>query len=314
MSIVFIVFGNKEFGLGHLSRSRNIIAILNDLNHKVITIQNINPFYISVNHIIEEGNYAKFLEKARKILDSIECDRILIDLPFSRELKENIPKLFGNHKSTKIIAFDFFDYDSEFIDIVVNQYNQFMIDEEPQITVYEGIKFSIIRKEFWNLRREKYETKADELNIIISCGGTDPALNTEKALNLCKQWQDKGLKLNVKAISDRLKSTLDVKNSEILSSPPNFPEMLAKADISMLSGGITVLESSYLGTPAIAFAQSELEANFIKFLEDKGLLVPYNSPDIDRILSTDFREKMSANQRNQVDNKGIKRIIELILE
>ena len=66
-----------------------------------------------------EENYAKFLEKSREILDTIECDRILIDLPFSTELKENIPKLFGKHKSTKIIAFDFFDYNSEFIDKAV---------------------------------------------------------------------------------------------------------------------------------------------------------------------------------------------------
>lgn len=314
MSIALVTFGNKEVGLGHLSRSRNLIDPLKGRGQDVIIIQNSNPFNIDVDHLIEESNYELFLDALKESLHSLTPDIVVLDLPYKEILLKKIPEFLVNFKRINVVAFDFFDYKNDYVHSAINLFNHYFENNELKIKVYEGIKYANIRREFWNLRNMKKLTdETDTIKIIISCGGSDPSGNTLKALELCFDWIHQGYKLDIIVITNTdLKSYRDL-NFKLVSSPSNFHENIFNSDIAMLSGGTTVLEACYLGTPIVAFPQNQEEEGFFLSLQNKGLVLLSNSLERDKILDSEERKIISDKQRLRVDEKGIERICEIII-
>ena len=315
LDCVIVSFGNNQYGLGHLSRIRSLISLLKTNNFKIITIQNVNPFNLSDISIKNEKTYEKYLKIVSDEVQKINSHILLLDLPFNDILLNELPNIAKSDFNRKVIALDYFDYQSNYIDVAINLVNHNLTKlDNVKIVLHSGIEYAIIREAFWLLRKEfkKEKEDFDLLDVLISFGGSDPKGLTKEGIKLCENWKKMDINLNITIVLGAF-SKVNIKGDHtILRSPPDFPSILAKSDIALTSGGITSLEACFVGTPIVVFPQVPEHKTFFKWLENQGLAVCFDSPDLIKILNNNFRERMITNQMQKVDGKGAIRIIAII--
>ncbi len=315
LDCIIVSFGNNKYGLGHISRIRSIISLLRKKDYKIIAIQNINPFKMSDILLKDEKSYKKYLKLVSDEIQEINSYILLLDLPFNDILINKLPLITKSNFKRKVIALDFFGYQSNDIDVSINLVNHNLHkDDKVKIEIFSGIEYSIIRDDFWPLRELIKSVKNDDeyLDILITFGGSDPKGLTKEGIKLCENWKKKGKKLNITVVLGELNQVDLSENYTVLKSPENFHSLLAKSDIVLTSGGITSLEACFVGTPIIVFPQLPEHEFFFKWLERQGLALFYNSPNLDKIFNKTYREKMIENQKKKVDGSGALNIFELI--
>lgn len=315
MNIVAISFGNNKYGLGHLSRIKTLISLLKKNNFKIITIQNVNPFNLSDISIRNEKSYEKYLKIVSDEVQKINSHVLLLDLPFNDILLNELPNLVKSGFNRKVIALDFFDYQSNYMDVAINLVNHNLTKlDNVKIVLYSGIEYAVISEPFWPLRKEIKREKEDFdlLDVLITFGGSDPKGLTKEGIKLCENWKKMGNDLNITIVLGEFSKINVEGDNTILKSPPDFPSILAKSDIALTSGGITSLEACFIGTPLVVFPQVPEHKTFFKWLENQGLAVFFDSPDLMKILNKNFRERMISNQMQKVDGNGAIRIIDII--
>ena len=103
----------------------------------------------------------------------------------------------------------------------------------------------------------------------------------------------------------------------------NYFKILLKADIAILSGGLTIFNAIYGGVPSIAIPQYQHQLKTLKklksykaikmgseniILNEKKFLYETNL----LINSYNERLKLSNNAKNLIDGKGSKRVVKII--
>jgi len=315
LDLVFLSFGNKKYGLGHISRDRAILSLLRKEGKKIIAIQNTNPFNFDDILLKEESSYEKFLEAVSTDIQEINSHVLLLDLPFNEILLKHLPKLSQGEYNRKIIAMDFFDYQSKDVEVVINLVNHYLNNQNStKVEIYSGIEYSIIRDDFGSLRTTKKLniTEKDNIKVLITCGTSDPKKRTIDAVKQCEKWQKRGVELDITIVLGHLNELKIEGNYDILTSPESFPTLLSQADLALISGGTTALEACFLGTPIIIYHQTKEEIVFSEWLEEKGVAIPFDSPHIDEILNVDYRKNIIDKQWEEVDGLGAQRIVDVI--
>ncbi len=313
--IILVSFGSKEYGYGHISRTK-FLAKCFQKNHVIVEkIQNINPFEENEIIIIKDSDdYEQYVLSAFDLITKGNHQTLLLDLPFTEFLRDAIFSKLMKESSRKIIALDFFDYDSKRVDVIINLFNHQYYGQSTCV-LYSGLKYAIIRDEFSPFRRKEYRTTDEKpLHILISCGGTDPTNKAALGLDFCQSIHEKGTDIDVVVITkNEIKGNLSFPCAR-KSLSNHFPELLSNADIAIVSGGTTALESCFVGTPIITLSQNREEQIFFEWLESIGLGLCYHSKKLNQILDPYYREKMSIKQRENVDQLGANRIWNIIRE
>ena len=112
-------------------------------------------------------------------------------------------------------------------------------------------------------------------------------------------------------------------NIKLLVFVPDFFKKLAKADIAILSGGITVFNALYTGTPVIGIAQYKHQLDTLKNLESYNAVklgcenmslkkVDFINSFNDLANSKDKRSILKRNGQILIDGKGSSRVINII--
>jgi spore coat polysaccharide biosynthesis predicted glycosyltransferase SpsG len=114
-------------------------------------------------------------------------------------------------------------------------------------------------------------------NILISYGGSDPTCETEKALTAIKQLTHPNLALTVIFAGDKERANLiesDCHKSgfEFYSFTNKIAELTVMADLVLGSGGVSLMERLYLGTPTLVTKVSENQGPTINFLTQIGAI------------------------------------------
>ncbi len=314
MSSCIISFGNNKFGYGHLSRSCFLGDFLLSNNISLIRIQNINPFKLNNIYILDYDNIPEYLLAITSFLKEFSVRNLILDLPYIPEFSQIFDNFAMNFPNVYLL--DNFYYNYQNVKAIINLHSHYLPNSgilNERFSLYSGIKYAIIRKEFHKLRRKKYFSKKKKLQIIISCGGTDPGKKTLEAIQICNKIYQKKIKLKALIINGRNIPKKIMFEHKFLNFPPDFPQLLRNSDIAILSGGTTCLEACFLGTPTIAIPQTKEEDNFFRYLEKKKLVIHKENPRLMEILRFDFREEMSNSQLKSVDQNGPKRILNIIL-
>ena len=315
-------FGSSKYGMGHLFRTS---AIADILAKKDIAVK----FLMKSEEIKELSGFLKsknipFLENDGRKFENY--DFFLYDMPFpDREFIANFKKA---NPLSRIVALDFSDPEDSNVDVVVN-----LFDHERMLKGREnnsrteflcGLSYAIIREQFPYLRNPRKTIRDEIKNILISFGGSDPCGWT------CKLIQDQKIfrGLNVKAVMGpnfahreelvRISRSLP-ENMKVTGPVTDIEKHMADSDLMICGGRTTVLESMFLGVPAIVVPQTEDERIFGGWLQnnDACLLANFAENNLEeklmKLRNCETRRKISENGMRLVDGKGTERIAAILL-
>lgn len=306
---------HKNRGTGNVLRMYYLYRYFIKKNHKVKIVSNNFELAKKVISFIDNNNDVLSKDYRIEKFDTVIYDSPCINCNVVKELSVSMNTLIG---------LDYFNYNCPDIDIIINLYNHNQNCDSvgncsngfrPQ--VYSGVKYTILKSDIINNKRN-FNCDFDILpKILITFGGEDPCSHT---LTVLEKLQDKrvigkvlvgNLNKDKNKVNDKYSGKFD-----ILYSTPKIGKLMKKADIVICGGGTTLLESIYVGNPVISLGQNQREREFINYI---GTKIPiFKLKDIDLLINKYnnkyFRDKIEQKYRNFVDGKGKKRILDICLE
>lgn len=338
MRCVALAQGFKNYSLESL-------FIIKDFEQKFIdNLVELNDFYIK--RIPKESN---FIDDARYTLDIARKNNahvIITDLSNMDsmanilEYQKYLYNLKEGCKHTVII--DGITNDcicSKMLipsDIVISPYYQaekkkFILNKKTKYLL--GVKYFIFRKEFSEAIKKKKIIKKNASNVLVSMGGSDPFNITPKIISSLIKINRSDLKVKVAiGAGFDLKNIFEVENIiknyvnnyELVINCNNIPELLVWADLAIIASGLTVYESTLIGTPSCVISQYEFHEEIVNNFAKAGSIISLGSgkellddfkvaQKINEILNNYIlRKEMSRKGHKIIDAKGIDRIISII--
>lgn len=329
VSVSIICVASYQIGLGHLARCLTLAESLSLLGFNVRVI-------VAGDKLVESFCEQR-LGSSLSSYDFFVCEH-LSKLNLSSVVPSNSTIILDVtnlstaflkdclHISEVVMALDYFDFEGLLPSCIINVFDhsetKILVNRkhESSINYFEGLEYSIIRKEFIqarNIRIQKGE-KADVSQILISFGGSDPKNNYAKALKLLENLPHK-VAVNLvlgplfrgpaEMFENTSSSNLDI---SLHSSVECLSELMLKADIVFCGGGGTLLESMAVGVPTVVFQQTPAEKRFSEFVAaNGGCWMAEKLHDFD-FLSERLRLTQSAQARNLVDGCGALRIGKIV--
>lgn len=314
-TILFVVAGNNEIGMGHVY---NTLSIANNiLDHRVIFLTTTGSELAFSK--IKESNYEVIKQKSQLILDDIiELSPDIIindildtDIEYIQSLK---------NQNFKVINFEDIGEGAACADLVINAMYP---DTNFVKNQYYGEKYFILRDEFYFTKTKKINSKVKK--ILLSFGGVDPNNYTERILKILER--DFKQKFNITVVaglgykfSERIKENYPNVNLKI--NIKNISEEMYNADVVFTSAGRTTFEVASIGVPCIVLCQNEREKTHLFASEENGFLnlgAGYKIPDkliskslLSILENFDFRNEMQEKMLRSNIKKGKVRVINLI--
>jgi len=296
----------KNTGTGNLIR----MLTLSDFLRKKLDFFNITFF------LNDYGRYKKLFPNKfdYETITNLSKDRYDLVL---FDTSDNNDKLLKNFKkiSKKTIAFDYFNYSTTHIDVIINIINHNYSEIEFfRGKLYEGLDFVILRDSLLSefIKPINYRNKIAQ-KVLITFGGEDPSSNTLKTLNLLTKAGFKDITVLVGKLnreSDKIFSLFE-KKYNILHHVNNIEKYYKNCDAIICGGGTTMLEALYAGKPVIPIPQN---INEQKLCESIAKQVKVFSLE-ELINSTVILNKdLISSYRNIIDGKGKERICKIIVE
>ncbi len=246
--------------------------------------------------------YVAFTQKDLEYIEKVDVIFVDTTEPNSSKVIDQL-----NYLSGKIIAFDFFKYDENRIDVIINLHHHFR-DKLTSFSgrAYEGLEYAIINEDFFRLSTSKTKSGA----VLVAFGGEDPTDRTHRVLS--KIDGD----IEVTCVLGKLYRGLARHHSydsniRLLEFTNDFAELMYKHEIVVCSGGTTIVESLFLGKEIFAGSQNAFEERFVDSLICKGYIHPL--ANLNQWLRSSDREWKSSG-RPLLDGEGKKRIFDIVKE
>ena len=321
-TILIKTIGGQEIGVGHVYRS---LALSKELEKefRVIFHVNDNPHVKTV--VQEQGaNYFvnEDIEKivSREAFDLLLLDQLNSDDGLPQRLKPLLPHL-------KIVALDYFNYENEFVDVIINLFNHNLQKPKPDrdsVQYYEGLEYALINGEFQGYISRAREISPKVRKVLVTFGGVDRRDNTERVLRLLERAEIRDIEVNVVfglLWDGESPPACDFKihlSHSITASA--MAKLMVEADLAFCGSGTTMMELLAVGTPTVVLPQNLLEERFALHIEKKGAIKVIKDEaqpeDIGYILnliaSPQERERLSRMGKSVIDGKGKERIHKII--
>lgn len=323
--VVIICKASSQIGLGHVARCMALAEGLSSLGFDIHVLVSGDNSVVRFCERRLEASLAKYQLFAVEHFDKLDFDQ---DIQQSSAIILDIPNLNSDFLdrcfriSKAVLALDYFKFEGKLPSCIVNVFDHSSLDDlakRKQLNVkkyYEGLKYSIVRPEFIMARRSRCQRgeRADVSRVLVSFGGSDPAGNYLKAIEMIKEWPNK-VSIDL-VIGPLFRDTLDslcptvFEDLEITvhKSVVSLCDLMLEADIVLCGGGGTLLESMTIGVPSIVFHQTNLEKNFSEFVASNGGCWLSEAVLELNFLSGELRSAQSEQGRNLVDGQGIYRI------
>ena len=326
MKVFILTEGGKDIGFGHITRCLSLYQAFQE--------RGILPEFIingdnNIEYLLKNVNYQIFnwLDRRNKLFEIVKnadiaiIDSYLADRSFYIQVSKlvKLPVYIDDNKRL--------DYPEG---VVVNgniHAETLNYPKKDGITYLLGIKYTPLRKEFWEVPEKKIKEKIE--SIMVTFGGNDVKNMTPKII---KFLNDKYSELNKNVIIGRSFQNIDEikkcadKNTNLIYYPDaeKMKRIMLESDIAISGGGQTLYELASVGVPTIGICVAENQLGNIRewdktgFLEYIGL---YNENNIitklDKPLSQfediKLRKAISKIGKKFVDGKGSLRITENLL-
>jgi len=213
----------------------------------------------------------------------------------------------------------------EHADYVVNALYQ----SEGNENHFFGPDYLILRDDFLDKTVAVPEQAED---VLLTFGGSDPlglSVKSVKALSRCVNTLSPVLVIGPDfAHRDQLWDLPDdvLDSVEIYSDVSDMGALMEDADMALASGGRTLYELLVTGSPTIAIAQNNREADRLETLQQQEAVIDYLGDGkyvseqtiaerVDALLIDQTRRRQMVERgRELVDGKGIQRIMDIVYE
>lgn len=220
-------------------------------------------------------------------------------------------------------------------DLVLNQNiyarEELYKDRDFETKLLLGSPYVLLRSEFksWRNWIRKNPDKADK--ILVTLGGSDPDNVTLKILGYLQSLTDEGIEVVVVVgVSNFYNAALQAaaKQSpipiQLVRNASNMPELLAWADMAIISGGTTSYETAFMGLPSLIVIIAANQIRVAEKLAEIGAAVNLGwHHDLtweciqkkvkDLRVNCKARDSMSRIGRQFVDGRGTTRVIRAML-
>ena len=222
-------------------------------------------------------------------------------------------------------------------DLVLNQniYAQEELYKERDLRteLLLGSLFVLLRREFWSWRGWQRKNPEIARKILVTLGGSDPDNVTLKILELAaktnRSWSRSGSSGRRRQCSLcphwRRHRKSPKSPIRLVRNAANMPELMAWADMAIISGGTTSYETAFMGLPSLIVIIAENQVQVAEKLAENGVAVNLGwHHDLscaciqkmveDLTVNCNARDAMSRIGRQLVDGQGTTRVIKAMLE
>jgi len=336
--------GPFEIGTGHITRC---IAIAEELKNSFTKI-----IFLTKK---STGDLIDVIEKSGfevKILDSQTKQLIEDKYDFNNEIKIITTLLTQYESNLNFLLIDHFGIDTNYesplrkifkkifvIDDLANRKHDcdLLIDQNYYKDInkrYSGLvpknsitllgpEYVILRSEFHNSQKVKYQKNILPKKIFVSYGGSDPTNESKKVLDAICSLKSRQFDVTVIAgihnqnFEKLKKQFAEMKNIKIFLRVDNFSELLSSSELCFGAGGTTTWERLYLGIPSIVTIISPDQKESVEFLSSLGHIINLGlAKDVtvktyaDAIMNIDSEILCNISLKNQklIDGNGCTRI------
>jgi len=322
LKVVLRVDGDNKIGLGHLYRTINLAKELRKKKFQVIFLTRSNmakkiiPKFFK---IVMLNNNSKNSQK--NIIQNLHADIVIIDKLYEDSF---IIKIL-NKNSKHLIGIDYTGKNKHLIKNGINMlYPKSGIKDKNS---YLGLKYAILNNSFKKIKSTPISK--DVKKLLVLQGGADTPCFTPEIIDSLNSIEE-NVKITVVLGSSfkcwkKLKSS--VQNSKkplkILHGVKSMAPLMAKHDLVISGGGMTLLELTSLGIPSIIICGAKFENETAESLSKKGfgINIGYSKKLSKRKITKAVRELMyNYNLRKNmnkigktlVDGNGTERIVNII--
>jgi spore coat polysaccharide biosynthesis predicted glycosyltransferase SpsG len=168
---------------------------------------------------------------------------------------------------------------------------------------------------------KKSEKTSDVLEIVISCGGSDPAGLSPRVMEVLA-GREEFLRITAVMGPGAKETALSCGSHELrlVRGTHSLARILCRSDLAVVSGGITMCECMCLGIPTVFVPQHREQFANARRLADRGGILLAELPDnegfyssleelIDKLLTDrETRTELSGAGSEIVDGQGISRL------
>ncbi len=167
-------------------------------------------------------------------------------------------------------------------DLILNQNLGASADDYPArpdtTTVLAGCRFAMLRREFRQQGRTSPRVRQSIRRVLVSCGGSDPLMATERILESLERYSSKQLEVVAVAGSSnprveqlqKLAESLHL-NVRIEHDCHDIARLMERADIAVVAAGSTCWEMVSLGLPVIAVITADNQIRVAEAIHHHGL-------------------------------------------
>lgn len=223
-----------------------------------------------------------------------------------------------------------------FADLVLNQnlhaHAGLYPDKEPYTRLLLGLRYAMLRREFWPWRDWQREVPETARKILVTLGGGDPENVTGKVIQALEQAKVEAIEAIVIAgganhYSPQLEKSIDNLpfSARLARNVADMAELMAWADLSITAGGSTCWETAFMGLPSLVIILAEnqrpvaVALSAAKVARNLGFhqeLAPDNLTRALGDLLADQAARAEMSQRGQtlVDGEGPARVLMHLLD
>lgn len=326
MNVFILTEGNKNIGLGHITRCTSIYQAFEEAGIRPELIVNGDK---TIYDFVREKNCRVFdWLNDRETLYAVlkDTDIVFVDSYLAgHDLYENISKMVKT-----AVYFDDairMNYPKGFVVNGAILAEQMSYPERKGVTYLLGAQYAPLRKEFWDVPAKSIRDSIE--SVLITFGGADIRNLTPKVLKLLVNTYSALAKKVI--IGNGFRNTAEIEalkdhNTELIYYPDaaELKKVMLETDIAISAGGQTLYELARIGVPTIAVAVADnqsanvrgwQEVGFAEYAGDgaNGELAEKINQKIELLKDSNARECKSKLGRKIIDGAGSSRIVKEVL-
>ena len=195
-----------------------------------------------------------------------------------------------------------------------------------------GSRFVLLRKEFQNWRGWQRNNPEIAVKVLVTLGGSDPDNVTLKILEALQGLTSHEVETKVVAgggnshiFALERASKESPSSIQLVRNAANMSELMAWADMAIISGGTTSYETAFMGLPSLITIIADNQVPVAEKLAEKGAAVNLGwhhgltgkivAEMVTQLaIDRNARDAMSCIGRQLVDGRGAIRVIRAMLE
>jgi UDP-2,4-diacetamido-2,4,6-trideoxy-beta-L-altropyranose hydrolase len=195
-------------------------------------------------------------------------------------------------------------------------------NRHPSTRLLLGPRYALLRREFVKWRTWNRDILALAQRVLITIGGSDPDGLTRKLLEFP---EFPGL-VSTFVLGGSAREPPDFQESpaaELIRDQGDMAQIMARSDIAVICGGVTLWESLFMGCVTLSYARNPVQKEIMEQLDQMGAVVDLGSIDAferhtlakkiaDLAVSFERRRAMSEFGRQLVDGRGAERVLCLL--